>query len=284
MKLRKSQRGQAKIKLAIQGSSGAGKTYSALLLAKGLTNGNLNKVAVIDTENGSADLYAHLGEYNVLSLEPPYSPEKYIDAIDVCAKANMEVVIIDSISQGWDYLIEFHSKLQGNSFANWAKVTPRQKSFIDKILQTPIHFICTMRTKQDYVLNQKDGKYIPEKVGLKAIQRDGVEYEFTIVFDVDSKHYTKASKDRTNLFTEKPEFKINESTGKKILDWCNSPISSEEVEAKINDCRSIEELSEVYHNHPSFQNLLGNLFTKRKSEILELSHSQKHKQNGTPIN
>ncbi|MEC5172138.1 hypothetical protein QF024_000849 [Chryseobacterium nepalense] len=179
MQLRQSERKRAKIKMALQGASGTGKTYSSLLIAQGLTNDDLSKVAVIDTENGSADLYAHLGNYNVLTMSPPFTPENYIKAIEVCEKAGMEVIIIDSISHEWDELLDFHSKLAGNSFTNWAKVTPRQKAFVDKILQANAHVIATMRTKQDYVLNQKDGKYIPEKVGLKSVQRDGLDYEFT---------------------------------------------------------------------------------------------------------
>ena len=221
MQLRQSERKQAKIKIGLQGCAGAGKTFSALFLAKGLTNGGLSKVAIIDTENGSADLYAHLGNYNVLTLAPPYTPENYIKAIEVCEKAGMEVIILDSISHCWDELLDFHSKLAGNSFTNWAKVTPRQKAFVDKILQTNTHIIATMRTKQDYVLNQKDGKFIPEKVGLKSVQRDGLDYEFTLVFDVDIKHFAVSSKDRTGLFMGQPEFVISENTGKEILDWCN---------------------------------------------------------------
>ena len=222
MKLRQSERRQAKIKLALQGPAGSGKTYSSLLLAKGIIGGDLSKVAIIDSENGSADLYAHLGGYNVLTLSPPFTPENYIKAIDVCIQAGMEVIIMDSISHVWDELLDFHSKLAGNSFTNWAKITPRHKAFVDKILQTNAHFIATMRTKQDYVLNQKDGKFIPEKVGLKSVQRDGLDYEFTLVFDVDIKHFVVASKDRTGLFMGKPEFIISESTGELILDWCHS--------------------------------------------------------------
>lgn len=221
MQLRTSERKQAKIKLALQGASGSGKTYSSLLIAYGLT-GDWSKMAVIDTENGSADLYAHLGQYNVLSLSNPYSPERYIQAIEVCEKSGMEVIIIDSISHCWDYLLDFHANLQGNSFANWAKVTPRQNSFIQKILQTHAHVICTMRSKQEYVLNEKNGKMIPEKVGLKAVQRDNVDYEFTLVFDVDIKHYALASKDRTGLFMGKPEFTITPQTGRMLLEWCNT--------------------------------------------------------------
>ena len=221
MQLRQSSRTQAKIKLALQGCSGSGKTMSALLLAYGLTS-NWSKIAVIDTENGSADLYAHLGSYNVLSLNEPYTPEKYIEAISVCEKAGMEVVILDSISHCWDYLIEFHGNMQGNSFANWSKITPRQNAFIQKMLSSSCHIIATMRTKQDYVLNEKNGKYIPEKVGLKAVQRDNVDYEFTLVFDVDIKHNVIASKDRTGIFMGRPEFTVTANTGKEILKWCNT--------------------------------------------------------------
>lgn len=218
--IRPSTRKQAKIKLALQGCAGSGKTYSALLLAYGMTS-DWSKIAVIDSENGSADLYAHLGTYNVVSLGGDYSPENYIEAITLCENAGMEVIIVDSISQCWDYLLDFHANLQGNSFANWAKVTPRQNAFIQRILNSSCHVICTMRSKQEYVLNERNGKMIPEKVGLKAVQRDNVDYEFTIVFDVNMKHYATASKDRTELFAGKPEFPITSQVGTRILDWCN---------------------------------------------------------------
>lgn len=280
MQLRKSERKQAKIKMALQGSAGAGKSLSALLLAKGLTNDNLSKVAVIDTENGSSDLYAHLGNYSVLNMQPPYTPEKYIQAIDICLQAGMECIIVDSISHCWDELLDFHSKLPGNSFTNWNKVTPRQKAFVDKILQSPAHFIATMRTKQDYVLNQKDGKYVPERVGLKAIQRDGVEYEFTLVFDIDSKHFATASKDRTNLFNGKPEFMINTSTGKRILEWCNAPSSQEDVLNRINECLSVSELMTLYKEFPQFQQPLNVQFQSKKQQLENLVKPSNFSSNG----
>jgi hypothetical protein len=269
--------------MALQGSSGSGKSLSALLLAKGLTNDNIAKVAVIDTENGSADLYAHLGNYNVLALKPPYTPEKYIEAIEVCEKAGMECIILDSISQVWDELLDFHSKLPGNSFANWSKVKPRQNAFIDKILQADAHIIATMRTKQDYVLQQKDGKYVPEKVGLKAVQRDDVSYEFTIVFDIDIKHFAVVSKDRTNLFSGKPEFMINTATGKRILDWCTSPIKEDGVKQRIEDCLSVSQLMELYKEHPSFQLPLKGLYQAKKDLLEKLINPQNISQNGNSI-
>lgn len=129
--------------MALQGSAGSGKTFSSLLIAKGLAQGDFSKVAIIDTENGSADLYAHLGNYNVLSLRPPFTPQKYVEAIEVCEKADMQVIIIDSISHCWDYLLDYHSSLAGNSFTNWAKIKPLEKLFMDKILQSQAHIIAT---------------------------------------------------------------------------------------------------------------------------------------------
>jgi hypothetical protein len=255
MQLRKSERKRAKIKLALQGSAGSGKTYSSLLLAKGLTSGDFSKVAIIDSENGSSDLYAHLGDYNVLSLTPPFTPEKYVEAIEVCEKANMDVIIIDSLSHCWEYLLDYHSKMAGNSFTNWAKIKPLEKVFLNKILQSPTHVIATMRTKQDYVLQQKNGKFIPEKVGLKSISRDGTDYEFTLVFDVDIKHFATSSKDRTGLFMGKPEFTINSATGKKILDWCNNGTSLEEVRSQIKKCDDIEKLRLLYKQYYTMKDL-----------------------------
>lgn len=273
MEIRKSERRKAKMKLALQGSSGSGKTYSSLLIAKGLAGNDFTKVAVIDTENGSADLYAHLGDYNVISLKPPYSPERYIEAINLCENAGIEVVIIDSISHCWDYLLDVHSNMVGNSFTNWGKITPRQNAFVNKILQSDTHILATMRVKQDYVLNQKNGKTIPEKVGLKAVQRNDVDYEFTIVFDIDIAHNTKASKDRTGLFIDKPEFIINTATGKKLLAWCNEGSKDEidGIKADIENCTSLDELRAVYSEHPEIQSKIKNLVLQKKEQIEKIN-------------
>lgn len=253
MELRKSERSKAKIKMSLQGSSGSGKTMSALLIAKGLTNGDLSKVAVIDSENGSADLYAHLGNYNIITLNS-FSPNDYVEAISICESAGMEVIIIDSTSHCWNYLLDYHASLPGNSFTNWQKINPLEKKFIDKILQCKAHVIATMRTKQDYVLTDKNGKMVPEKVGLKAIQRDGIDFEFTIVLDIDIKHNASSSKDRTQLFDNLPPFVVTEEIGKKILDWCNNApcVSSFTEDYTLNlikSCKSIEELTLLYQTN-----------------------------------
>ncbi|MFA5534209.1 MAG: AAA family ATPase [Mariniphaga sp.] len=268
MELRQAHRKQAKIKLALQGTSGSGKTMSALLLASGITT--WNKIAVIDTENHSADLYAHLGDYNVLQLSKPFTPERYIKAIEVCEQAEMEVVIIDSITHEWDGsggILDLHGNMAGNSFTNWSKITPRHNAFVQKILESDCHIISTIRTKSDYTLTDKNGKMVPEKVGLKGIQRDGIDFEFTIVLDLDIKHNAVASKDRTGLFMDKPEGIITPEYGKRILEWCNAGTSLDEVIRQIHAATSVEKLREIYNNYPEYRTKIEALAIARKQEI-----------------
>ena len=274
MQLQPAQRKNVKIKLGLQGSSGCGKTFSALLIAFGITN-DWTKIAVIDTENHSAELYSHLGSYNVLNLIAPFSPERYVEAINVCLKSQIEVIIIDSISHEWDYIIEQHGALGGNSYTNWSKFTPRHQKFIQAILQANVHIICTLRAKQDYVLNERNGKQVPEKIGLKPIQKEGVDYELTIVFEIDIKHNALATKDRTGLFENKSEFRITSDTGKFILEWCKEgtevetpsiPVST--LIELINACSTVDELREVYMNSTSEeQTNFRNEFNTRKQQL-----------------
>lgn len=284
MELKKSERSKTKIKMALQGPSGSGKTTSAILIAQGLTDGDLSKVAIIDTENGSSNLYSHLGSYNVLELDNPHSPERYIEAIEVCEKAGMEVVILDSISHCWCFLLDYHSSLPGNSFINWSKVTPMQKSFVDKILQSNLHIIATMRVKQDYVLSERNGKMVPEKVGLKAIQRDEISYEFTVVFDIDSKHYAVSSKDRTLLFEGKPQFIINPHTGKRILEWCNSNMTKTELQQKVIECNNMQELTELYNTNLDLAKTIEQDFVVKQKLLKQLTSNITSNGNGTYTN
>ncbi|WP_246008765.1 AAA family ATPase [Chryseobacterium lactis] len=225
MQLKQSQRQQVKLRLGLSGASGFGKTKSALLLAYGMTQ-DWSKIAVIDTENSSASLYSDLGNYNVLDLQAPYSPERYIQAIELCEKSGIEVIIIDSASHEWNGTggcLEIHEKL-GGRFQDWANVSPRHQAFINKILQSSCHIITTTRRKIDYSLDiGSNGKTQVVKHGTKEITRDGFEYELTINFElINENHLAKASKDRTGLFMNKPEFVITSDIGKMILKWCNS--------------------------------------------------------------
>lgn len=264
MELHTAERKNSKIKMAVTGSSGSGKTYSALLLANGLTD--WDKIAVIDTENGSANLYAHLGAYQVLPLAD-YKPDSYIKAIEVCEKAGMEVIILDSVTHEWQWCLDYHSSLPGNSFTNWGKVTPRHDRFIRKILATNAHVIATMRTKQDYVLQDKNGKKVPEKVGLKVVQRDGLDYEFTLVFDLDINHNANASKDRTGLFSEDSLFVITAETGGRILKWCEEGTTEEAVRKMIGKAKKVETLTSLWSRYPEFHEPLKEAFSKKRQLI-----------------
>lgn len=237
MELKKAQRKQVKLRLGISAVSGGGKTYSALLLAYGLVN-NWEKIAVIDTENGSASLYSHLGDFNTIELQAPYTPERYIEAIKTCENAGMECIIIDSITHEWDGkggLLEVHSQMAGNSFTNWSTLTPRHQKFIDSILQSKCHVITTVRRKTEYEMSKdSNNRTQVTKAGLKEVTRDGFEYELTINFNLDQNHNCTVSKDRTGLFVDKPFFVITEETGSIIKEWCNTGIEVDNRK-KISD-------------------------------------------------
>lgn len=224
MQLRKAERKKVKLKMGIAGPTGSGKTYSALLLARGLTD-DWSKIAIIDTENGSADLYSHLGDYGVLPLAPPFEPEKYAKALETCVKAGAEVVIIDSMSQEWSGeggVLDYQSKL-GGKFQDWAKATPRHRAFIDAILQSPAHVICCSRVKTEWAIEQNErGKATPTKMGLKVEQRDGIEYEFTVSWRLAQGNMASCDKDRTGLFHGKADFKISTETGKELRTWADT--------------------------------------------------------------
>ncbi|MFC6998035.1 AAA family ATPase [Rufibacter roseus] len=233
MQLRKATRKQAKLRIGLSAPSGFGKTYSALLMAYGITS-DWSKIAIIDTENGSGELYSHLGEYNALPLEAPYSPERYIQAIKACEEAGMEVIIIDSISHEWEGkggCLEIQEKL-GGKYQDWAKVTPRHQAFIESILTSKCHVITTVRRKQDYSMVQEGNKMKVEKAGLKEVTREGFEYELTLNLEIiNDKHLARASKDRTGLFVDKPEQVLTVESGKMLREWAESGVDVAALEA-----------------------------------------------------
>lgn len=220
---KKAQRQQAFIKIALTGPSGSGKTLSGLLMASGLGS----KIAVIDSENGSASLYSDRLPFDTAPISPPFTTEKYIQAIQSAEAGGYEVLVIDSLTHAWSGpggLLEQKEQMDargGNSFANWAKITPKHNALMSAILHSKVHVIATMRSKQDYVLADKNGKQVPQKVGLAPQQRDGAEYEFTTVLDIAMNHEAEASKDRTGLFDGKL-FKISKLTGEALRTWLDS--------------------------------------------------------------
>ena len=221
--IKKAERKKAKLKIGLAWPSWSGKTYSALLLARGLAS-SWDKICIIDTENGSGELYSHLGDYNAITLTE-YKPSDYIGAIEACENAGMEVIIIDSITHEWKYLLDQVEKVtqasaSKNSYTAWAKITPHHDKFINAILQSKCHIITTVRSKQDYDMSKNaQGKTVVQKVGMKQETRDGFEYELTLSLDIDTSHLATASKDRTGLFANELGFQISEDTGKKLKDW-----------------------------------------------------------------
>lgn len=207
--IRKAEKRRVKLKMGIQGPSGSGKTKGALYLARNLWPDA--KICVVDTENESASLYADEFEFDTIPLEPPFDSERYIACINAIVAGGYDVGIMDSISHQWEGdggILDQKSTLDqrpgSNSFTNWNSLTPDHRRFIEAIKQCPMHIIATMRTKQEYALEPDGkGKTKPVKIGMTPIQRDGVDYEFSLVFDVQMDHKATVVKNRTGLFEKK---------------------------------------------------------------------------------
>lgn len=223
--IKKAERKNVKLRIGFWGASGSGKTYSALKFAKGFI-GDWDKIAVLDTENSSAELYSHLGMFNHVPFTSPFSPQKYIEGIKfIESQPGIELIIIDSISHEWEGdggCLDIQTKL-GGKYQDWAKVTPLHNKFVQAILQCRCHVLVTGRAKIDYDMG-KDGnnKVKIEKVGMKTITREGFDYELTMAFKLNQDNYAQIDKDRTALFKEAIPFKIDESTGKLARDWNES--------------------------------------------------------------
>jgi len=195
----KAERKRGKLRLAIAGPAGSGKTYSALLIAFGIGG----RVAFIDTERGSGELYDHLGEYDACTLEAPFEPKKYVTAIKAAEEAGYNTIIIDSLTHAWagtGGLMDRHGMIadkSGNSWAAWRMVTPQHNELVDALLQSSCHIIATMCSKMEYTQVEEGGKKSVKKLGMSPIQRDGMEYEFTVFMDIDQNHTASSTKDRT---------------------------------------------------------------------------------------
>jgi hypothetical protein len=214
--------------VAIDGPSGAGKTFTALIAAGVLAQGG--RVAVIDTERGSASLYSDRFDFDVLELTN-FNPQNYIDAIEAAEQAGYGVVVIDSLSHAWEGeggaldMVDQASKRSqsGNSYTAWKNVTPLQRKLVDAMLQSPCHIVATMRSKTEYVLETNErGKQVPKKIGMAPVQRQGMEYEFTIVADMDIDHNLAVSKSRCEALADKVVLKPDARFWQIFVDWLNS--------------------------------------------------------------
>jgi hypothetical protein len=223
VQIRKARRSATKLRLLLTGPSGAGKTWGALQIAKGMGG----KTVVIDTEEGSSDLYDHLHDFDVIDLRPPFSPERYIEAIKAAEAAGYEVIVIDSVTHCWSgpggclEILEDVAKAQfrGNTWSAFSVITPRWRAFVDAILRSPAHVICCGRSKTETAQVDDHGKKKVAKLGMKLEARDGLEFEFTCVLDlIHDGHYATVSKDRTGLFAGDPK-PITPATGERLAAW-----------------------------------------------------------------
>lgn len=231
MAFKKAVRNKIKAKIALTGPTGSGKTYSAILLARGLA-GETGTIAFIDTERDSARLYADLTDFDVDNLQPPFTVETFISKMKEAQSAGYDVLVIDSISHQWKGeggMLDQSSKKQKtsskNSFTVWGELTPEHERFVSAILDLDMHVICTMRSKMEYVLEQDDrGKAIPRKVGLSPIQGKDIEYEFTVILDLCREHLATVSKTRINLFKNDIPFVPDENTGRMIFAYLDAGV------------------------------------------------------------
>lgn len=226
-----ARREQVKLMIGLTGPSGAGKTFSALQMAYGIT-GDWKKIAVADTENKSSLYYAgeQTGDWQHIPFPPTmpqgYHPHNWCQLIRFAERdPSIEVLILDSISHEWEGAggcLDLVDRI-AKGFAGWKAVTPLHNDFIDTMRHSRLHIIATMRSKTDYVVEQNDrGKQAPRKVGLKSSQREGTDYEFGIIFDIEISHLATASKDRTGLYAARGPFMITPETGRELLRWANS--------------------------------------------------------------
>jgi hypothetical protein len=217
---------QAKARIALTGPTGSGKTYTALVVGSGLGE----RIAVIDTERGSASKYADEFTFDTLQLTS-FEPSALVDALAVAAHAGYDVLIVDSFSHFWSGTGGMLEQVDhaakriggGNSFAGWKEARPMERAMIDALLAYPGHVIATMRAKTEYVVDSDDrGRKVPRKVGLKPDQRDGIEYEFDIVGELDQENTLVISKSRakplSGLVINKPDTRFADA----VLEWLDA--------------------------------------------------------------
>lgn len=286
MKFQKAIRPRVKLRLALCGPSGSGKTYSALLIAKGLGG----RVAVIDTQYGQASLYADnatIGlEYDVLELSEPYTPARFVEALQLAAKDGYDVAVIDSITHAWsgeggllDMVQAASKNVRDNTWAAWKAIKPHEKKFLSALLGTDIHVIATIRSKTAWAVetDSETGKSRPVKLGLKPEQREGIEYEFMLVFDLSvDGHVAHVSTDRISLFGEK-DFVPTIETGQRLVTWLESgeEIAAVQRKAKTTSVNAdIEKMINFWGRHGILPEQIEAKFGKSMAELDETDMSK----------
>ena len=271
----KAERKRAKLRMALTGVSGSGKTFSALRIARGLV-GEEGKIALVDTESGSGELYGSQFKYDYARIVPPFHPQKYIDSISSAEDADYDLLIIDSASHAWSGtggLLDLKERLdegKKNIFAAWKEVNPIHNAFVDRILGSEMHILLTLRTKIAYEAISDDGRMQVKRVGLAPIQREGFEYEMTVVFMLDPEtHIAFATKDRTSLFQD-VQFVPSEETGEMLRDWLESGADPVEI-SRLSKEKLLSEVITVEQDYDT----LVKWYTNNQSTISMLTPSDR---------
>lgn len=271
MQFEKAVKKGLKVKIALIGPSGSGKTYSALRLATGMGG----KTLMVETEAGRGLYYADEFDYDYTEITPPYTPEKYIAIVNEAISQKYDNIIIDSITHEWagkGGILEQHSLMTGNSYTNWAKLTPRHNLFVDTLTKTNINLIATIRGKDEYLITENEkGKQAPKKVGVGAITRDGFEYEVTTSFLLSTEnHIAEIMKDNTKMFTYCEL--LTEEHGKRFIEWANSG-----VKVDVDKMKTKESKEPVKSQLISQQEYIGllKIVNEKKLDISELLKKQK---------
>lgn len=253
--IKKAKREKIFTKIALMAPSGGGKTYSSLRLATGMAEeieketGKPAKILMLNTEQSRGQYYANEFDYDIIDMEAPHNPERYVEAINFAVDQGYDILIIDSSSHEWEGeggCLDLQQQA-GGTYQAWKKITPRHNAFISAIADSPIHIIATMRGKDQYEMTQDErGKKTVQKLGVGAKQRDGFEYEFTVTFLLDQKtNVAEQQKDNTHIFSGRSGVILSEDHGRKIIQWANSgegytPRVRNTAEAPTEDIVSIK--------------------------------------------
>lgn len=275
---KKATREQVWLKVLLSGASGSGKSYSALRLASGIAKKCNSDIAYIGTEGSRDKYYSNEFAYDLMQLEDPYTTDKYIEAIEMAVDTGYKVLIIDSLSHEWKWLNDTHDKMPGNSFTNWGKLKPKHRQFMEKILNSPIHIISTARGKDEWTLEDRNGKQVPKKVGMGQQQDKDISYEYTVSLMLQQDtHVASADKDNTHLFDGRYDV-LTERDGERLYEWANTGEARKEAPPTIQT--SVEpDINAINDESIALCKELGG---SKNPELMEIV--KKYVPNGNPKN
>jgi len=288
MRLQTVSQSKPKARIALQGPSSSGKTYSALLLAYGLT-GAYEKIAVIDTD-GACSLYFYFGPFNTVLISSPYSAQKFTDAIDLCERSGIEAIIIDSISEEWvgEGGVIDALKAVDNNASNEERILDAHFDFVRAMKSSSAHLIATIRSREGYRFDVSPNRKEVQKIGLDPVQQDNIHYQFHTVLALDMNHRARALKDRTSFYEEHGTLLITEEIASLYASWCGENVRhllSDQTVLRINSCNSIRELLELLLETRQDDLATLRAFIQRKQELQQeedrIKSHQKSEINGT---